>query len=50
VRGLAPGHLYHVITYGSGRMPAYAAQVRPSDRWLIVRHVQQLARAAETAP
>jgi mono/diheme cytochrome c family protein len=49
VRGLPAGQLYHVITYGSGRMPSYAAQVPPDDRWLIVRHVQELARA-EGAP
>jgi mono/diheme cytochrome c family protein len=47
VRGLPAGQIYHVITYGSGRMPGYAAQVPPGDRWLIGRHVQQLARAAE---
>jgi mono/diheme cytochrome c family protein len=47
VRGLPAGQIYHVITCGAGRMPAYAAQVPPGDRWLVVRHVQQLARALE---
>lgn len=49
VKGMAIGQLYHVVTYGSGRMPSYAAQVLPDDRWLIVRHVQTLSRA-EDAP
>ena len=47
VRGLPAGQIYHVISYGSGRMPPYAAQVPQADRWLIVREVQRLAQAAE---
>lgn len=50
VRGMAAGQIFHVITFGSGRMPAYAAQVPQSDRWLIVREVQRLAQAAGTGP
>jgi mono/diheme cytochrome c family protein len=50
VRGLPAGQVYHVITYGSGRMPSYAAQVPPRDRWLIVHEVQRLARSREPAP
>jgi mono/diheme cytochrome c family protein len=50
VRGLPEGQIYHVITYGSGRMPSYAAQVPPADRWLIVREVRRLAHSAEPAP
>jgi mono/diheme cytochrome c family protein len=47
VRGLPAGQVFHAITYGAGRMPGYAAQVPPDDRWLIVRHVMDLARAEE---
>lgn len=47
VRGMAPGQLFHVITYGSGRMPSYAAQVPSDDRWRIVRHVLALSRGEE---
>jgi mono/diheme cytochrome c family protein len=50
IRGLPPGRLYHVITYGAGQMPSYAVQVPPDDRWLIVREVQRLARSTEPAP
>jgi mono/diheme cytochrome c family protein len=49
VRGMPAGQVYHVISHGAGRMPAYAAQVPPDDRWLIVREVQRLAGAGGTA-
>ena len=42
VRGMAPGHLFHVISLGSGRMPAYASQISDAQRWLIVGYVQTL--------
>jgi mono/diheme cytochrome c family protein len=44
VRMLPAGRLFHVITYGSGRMPSYASQVPAADRWLIVSYVQTLER------
>jgi mono/diheme cytochrome c family protein len=44
VRGIPAGQLFHVITYGSGRMPSYASQVTREERWKIVRHVQILQR------
>ena len=44
VRGLPAGHLFHVITYGSGRMPSYASQVTREERWKIVSYVQILQR------
>jgi len=44
VRGLAAGHLFHIITHGSGRMPSYASQLTREERWKIVRHVQTLQR------
>jgi mono/diheme cytochrome c family protein len=44
VRGYAAGHLFHVITYGSGRMPSYASQLTREERWKIVSHVQILQR------
>ena len=42
VRAMPPGRLFHVITFGSGRMPAYASQIPAADRWSIVAHVQWL--------
>ena len=42
VRAMPVGRIFHVITFGSGRMPSYASQVSPADRWLIAAHVQTL--------
>jgi mono/diheme cytochrome c family protein len=42
VRGMAAGQIFHVITFGSGRMPSYASQLAPHERWLVVSHVQSL--------
>jgi cytochrome c5 len=42
VRSMPPGRIFHVITFGSGRMPSYASQVPPDDRWAIVAYVQTL--------
>ena len=50
VRAIAPGHILHVITYGSGRMPSYAAQVSLEQRWLIVHYVGALQRGGGERP
>jgi mono/diheme cytochrome c family protein len=50
VRGLSEGRLFHVITFGSGRMPPYAAQLTRAERWQVVRYVQTLQQRAEAAP
>jgi mono/diheme cytochrome c family protein len=47
VRNLNEGHIYHVITYGRGRMAPHGSQVDEEERWLITRYVQQLQRAGE---
>ena len=36
------GHLFHVITYGKGRMGPHASQLSVKERWEIVRYVQVL--------
>lgn len=36
------GYLYDVIASGFGRMPSYAAQVPPRDRWAIVSYMRAL--------
>jgi len=46
VRTMAAGRIFHVITFGSGRMPSYASQITPGERWLIAAHVQTLQREA----
>lgn len=42
VRAMPAGRLFHVVTFGSGRMPSYRSQVPVGDRWLIVSFVQTL--------
>jgi mono/diheme cytochrome c family protein len=36
------GHFYDVISHGYGKMPDYAAQVSPRDRWNIAAYVRAL--------
>ena len=47
VRAMPPGQIFHVITYGSGRMPSYASQLSVNDRWLVAAHVGKLQRLGE---
>jgi mono/diheme cytochrome c family protein len=36
------GQMFHVLTYGQGRMPALAAQLSREDRWSVILHVRML--------
>ena len=36
------GHFYDVISHGYGKMPDYAAQVAPRDRWNIAAYIRAL--------
>jgi mono/diheme cytochrome c family protein len=36
------GHFYDVITHGFGRMPDYADQIPPADRWAIIAYLRAL--------
>ncbi len=42
VKDKGPGHIFHVITHGKGRMGAHASQISVEDRWKIVSYVQTL--------
>ena len=41
---MTEGHIFHTITWGRGRMNAHGSQIDISDRWKIVRYVQQLQK------
>jgi hypothetical protein len=41
-KNMNDGHIFHVITYGKGRMWAHASQVNPEERWKIVHYVHRL--------
>jgi len=51
LRNEKPGYYFDVITRGFGRMPAYASQIPPHDRWAIVAYIRalQLSQAAPVA-
>ncbi|MFN8353307.1 MAG: cytochrome c [Spirosomataceae bacterium] len=42
LKTLNDGHIFHVITYGKGRMWAHGSQIAPVDRWKIVQYVHKL--------
>ncbi|MDX2022517.1 MAG: cytochrome c [Deltaproteobacteria bacterium] len=44
---LADGQLFHIMTLGQGVMPAYAQQIEPRDRWIIVHHIRKLQYDAQ---
>ena len=41
------GHIFHVITYGKGRMWPHGSQVNPDERWKIVHYVKSLGSSAQ---
>ncbi len=43
-RNLTGGHIFHVITYGKGRMWPHGTQVNPDERWKIVHYVATLQK------
>ncbi|UXP34151.1 cytochrome c [Reichenbachiella agarivorans] len=44
VKDKPEGHIFHVITYGKGRMGSHASQLSIEERWKIVRYVQTLQK------
>jgi mono/diheme cytochrome c family protein len=48
-RALAPEALYAVITHGFGRMPSYASELPPPDRWAVVAWVERGTPASGSA-
>lgn len=36
------GHIFYIITFGFRKMPAYASQIEPDDRWRAVAYVRKL--------
>lgn len=44
--GLRDGQIFHILTWGQGNMPAYAAQVTRDDRWKAVLWVREMQKAA----
>ena len=36
------GHIFHVITWGKGRMGSHASQLNQEERWKIARYVKEV--------
>ena len=52
---MSDAEIFNVITFGSGTMPAYAAQMAREDRWKAILHLRTLQnarhpRTASTSP
>src|SRR4029453_5508002 len=50
IKGWADGQIFHVITRGQNLMPSYATQIKPEDRWAIIRYIRALQRADAPKP
>lgn len=47
VKDATPGHIFHVITWGKGRMGAHGSQLNQEERWKIVSYVKENLQKAE---
>ena len=47
LRDAPDGHIFDVITNGTGAMFSYAMQVDPPDRWAIIAHIRRLQEAQQ---
>jgi cytochrome c5 len=36
------GHIFHIVTNGFRKMPSYASQIAPEDRWLAIAYLRDL--------
>lgn len=39
-KNLSDGHFFHVITYGIRTMGSYASQLRPEQRWWVIKYIR----------
>lgn len=45
-KDMKDGQLFHILTYGQGNMPSYAAQLSREDRWRVIIHLRSLQQAS----
>lgn len=45
-KALTDGHIFHVITFGLRTMGSYASQLRPEQRWYVIRYIRSREGAA----
>lgn len=46
---LSDAQMFHTITYGKGQMGSYASQVKPEQRWWIIKYIRSKQGAAAAA-
>jgi mono/diheme cytochrome c family protein len=39
-KGLTDGHIFHVITFGIRTMGSYSSQLRPDQRWWVIKYIR----------
>jgi mono/diheme cytochrome c family protein len=44
-----PGRFFHVITMGANKMPSYAVQLAPHERWQIITYIQSELQGVQEA-
>ena len=45
-----PGRIFHVITMGANKMPSYAAQLAPEERWQVITYIRSELQGLPEAP
>ena len=50
VRQWDDARIYHIITYGQGRMWSYKNQLDPMERWAVINYIRALQRADYPEP
>jgi len=45
-RNLKDGEIFHTITIGFGSMGAHGSQIKPDDRWKLVKYIRKLQEDA----
>jgi len=48
--GFPPGRIFHVITMGTNKMPSYAVQLAPEERWQVITYVRAELQGLPEAP
>jgi mono/diheme cytochrome c family protein len=49
-KNLTDGHYFHVITFGKGAMGSYASQIRPDQRWWIIKYIRAKQGGGASVP
>ena len=44
------GYIFDVATHGKGRMPAYAAELTPMERWAVIGYIRMLQQSRTLTP